>query len=218
MLFEAQRHHVVGLQQRVVHGNSVLHRRVVDVGILAMGPTTSLNDAGPRNNGRYATALVIPCILMLKWSSPSMEPPASKEASRFLVGIGGLVPLMLFIAMFGQQLWSDDAGVWMAEEFGDDDNCFVMVAPETLAMHHLYVLKTHVDLTGESEVEGFWRTSGQVESFLETHPECSSLLVVAPEDYLRDPNQYEAVAQEQAPFSLSGGETDDAWRVFRAIA
>ena len=171
------------------------------------------------NNGRYATALVIPCILMLKWSSPSMELPASKEASRFLVGIGGLVPLMLFIAMFGQQLWSDDAGVWMAEEFGDDDNCFVMVAPETLAMHHLYVLKTHVDLTGESEVEGFWRTSGQVESFLETHPECSSLLVVAPgEDYLPDPNEYEAVAQEQAPFSLSGGGTDDAWRVFRAIA
>lgn len=134
-----------------------------------------------------------------------------------MVGIGALVPLMLFIALFGQQLWSDDAGAWLSEEFQDEGNCFVMVAPETLAMHHLYVLKTHVDLTGEAGIDGYWRTSEHVGSFLESQPECSALVIVAPgEDYSPSENEYDLVAQEQAPFSLSGGGTDDAWRVFRA--
>ena len=169
------------------------------------------------NNGRYATALLIPCVLLLKWSAPSRDTSESKEASWFMIGIGALVPLMLFIGLFGQQLWSDDAGAWLAEEFQDEDNCFVMVAPETLAMHHLYVLKTHIDLTGESGIDGYWRTSEHVGSFLESQPECSSLMIVAPgENYSPSESEYDMVAQEQAPFSLSGGGTDDAWRVFRA--
>jgi hypothetical protein len=169
------------------------------------------------NNGRYATALLIPCVLVLKWSAPSKDTAESEETLRFMMGIGALVPLMLFIALFGQQLWSDDAGAWLAEEFQEEDNCFVMVAPKTLAMHHLYVLKTHVDATGEFGIDGYWRTSDHVGSFLESQPECSSLVIVAPgENYSPNASEYEVVAQEQAPFSLSGGGTDDAWRVFRA--
>ena len=42
-----------------------------------------------------------------------------------------------------------------------DETCFVMVAPETLAMHHLYVIKSNVDLTGERGIDGYWRSASR---------------------------------------------------------
>ena len=75
---------------------------------------------------------------------------------------------MLFVAFHGQQLWSDDAGAWMADSMDEDETCFVMVAPETLAMHHLYVIKSNVDLTGERGIDGYWRTAELVDDFIES--------------------------------------------------
>ena len=42
-----------------------------------------------------------------------------------------------------------------------------MVAPETLAMHHLYVIKSSVDLTGDRGVDAYWRTAEHVDAFLD---------------------------------------------------
>ena len=89
---------------------------------------------------------------------------------------------MLFVAFHGQQLWSDDAGAWLTDSMGEDESCFVMVAPETLAMHHLYVIKSSVDLTGDGGVDAYWRTAEHVDAFLDARNECNGLLLVAPNE------------------------------------
>ena len=104
------------------------------------------------NNGRYATAILLPLLTLLRWIEPSNPSSEGKEGRNIGFAAAALVPLMLFIALFGQQLWSDDAGTWLAD-ITEEEECFLMVAPETLAMHHLCVIKSHVDLTGERDID-----------------------------------------------------------------
>ena len=111
------------------------------------------------NNGRYATAVLLPLVFLLSWPTGEAQPEvAQHEGTRIKLGLLVLLPLTLFVSFYGQQLWSDDAGAWMADSIDGDETCFVMVAPETLAMHHLYVIKSNVDLTGERGIDGYWRT------------------------------------------------------------
>ena len=112
---------------------------------------------------------------------------------------------MLFVAFHGQQLWSDDAGAWLTDSMGEDESCFVMVAPETLAMHHLYVIKSSVDLTGDRGVDAYWRTAEHVDAFLDAPNECNGLLLVAPNEAYSPGNGWLLVHEESAPFTLSGG-------------
>ena len=169
------------------------------------------------NNGRYATALLIPFLLFIKWCPPNTV-GLKTEWSRFRVAFATLTPLILFVSLFGQQLWSEDAGEWLADSWEEEDSCLVMVAPDTLAMHHLYVLKTHVDLTGAESVEGYWRTSEQVQTFFDDHPDCNVVLVVAPgEEFTPSLSYWERVEDILAPFTLSGGFPSDGWRVYRPV-
>ena len=112
------------------------------------------------NNGRYATAVLLPLVFLLSWPTGEAQPEvAQHEGTRIKLGLLILLPLTLFVSFYGQQLWSDDAGAWMADSIDGDETCFVMVAPETLAMHHLYVIKSNVDLTGERGIDGYWRSA-----------------------------------------------------------
>ncbi|MEL0182959.1 MAG: hypothetical protein VW872_07780, partial [Candidatus Poseidoniales archaeon] len=170
------------------------------------------------NNGRYATAVLLPLVFLLSWPINEDDRDfASQESRRVKLGLLVLLPLMLFISFYGQQLWSDDAGAWLAVSMEEEEPCFVMVAPETLAMHHLYVIKSNVDLTGEQGIDGYWRSPLDVEAFVETSPNCAALMIVAPgEDYT--PGEGWALVHEQAaPYTLSGGANAGSWKVFRAI-
>ncbi|MEK9651650.1 MAG: hypothetical protein VW102_05570 [Poseidonia sp.] len=170
------------------------------------------------NNGRYATAVLLPLVFLLSWPIDDEEPNlAQDENNRIRVGLLVLVPLMLFVSFYGQQLWSDDAGAWLADSMEDDETCFVMVAQETLAMHHLYVIKSNVDLNGEQGIDGYWRSAIHVEEFVDTNPDCAELMIIAPgEDYA--PGEAWALINEQAaPYTLSGGAHAGSWKVFRAI-
>jgi len=170
------------------------------------------------NNGRYATAVLLPLVFLLSWHTDEDDRDfASRESRRVKLGLLVLLPLMLFISFYGQQLWSDDAGAWLANSMEEEESCFVMVAPETLAMHHLYVIKSNVDLSGERGIDGYWRSASHVEAFVEGHPDCAALMLVAPgEDYT--PGEAWALVHEQAaPYTLSGGANAGSWKVFRAI-
>lgn len=168
------------------------------------------------NNGRYATAVLVPLLLLIKWS-PSTASDEGVECSRLRIGFIALVPLILFVSLVGQQLWSQDAGEWLADAWNEEDSCVVMVAPETLAMHHLYVIKTSLDLSGDHAIDGYWRTSEQTGAFFVDHPECDDVLVIAPgEPFIPDNAQWELVHEHRTPFTLSGGMSEDTWRVYRA--
>lgn len=170
------------------------------------------------NNGRYATAVLLPLVFLLTWPTGEEQPDvAQEENTRVKLGLLVLLPLTIFVSFYGQQLWSDDAGAWLADSMEEDETCFVMVAPETLAMHHLYVVKSNVDLTGERGIDGYWRTATLVDDFITSHPECAGLMLVAPgEDYT--PGEAWVLVNEQAaPYTLSGGANAGSWKVFRAI-
>ena len=170
------------------------------------------------NNGRYATAVLLPLVFLLSWPTGEEQPAVAQHRNtRVKLGLLVLLPLTLFVSFYGQQLWSDDAGAWMADSMDADETCFVMVAPETLAMHHLYVIKSNVDLTGERAIDGYWRSAPLVDDFIESHPDCAGLMLVAPgEDYT--PGEEWVLVNEQAtPYTLSGGANAGSWKVFRAI-
>ena len=55
-----------------------------------------------------------------------------------------------------------------------------------------------------------------VEDFIESHPDCAGLMLVAPgEDYT--PGEAWVLVKEQAaPYTLSGGANAGSWKVFQA--
>ena len=170
------------------------------------------------NNGRYATVVLVPLVLLLSWPSEDVDAPSHSGGKSVAFGLSRLVPLMLFIAFHGQQLWSDDAGAWLTDSMCEDESCFVMVAPETLAMHHLYVIKSSVDLTGDRGIDAYWRTAEHVDVFLNSQNECAGLLLVAPTEVFSPGNGWLLIHEESAPFTLSGGGDTGSWKVFRALA
>ena len=168
------------------------------------------------NNGRYATALLIPVILLIKWPEDQAVVGSKQESTSLRWSLIFLVPLMLFTSIHGQQLWSDDAGASLAEAWGEEDSCVFMVAPETLAMHHMYVIKTHLDLSGTRAIDAYWRTSDVADSFIQDHQACSGYLLVAPnEGYEPDAASWDLMTQGDAPVSMSGGVNDGSWRLYR---
>ena len=112
---------------------------------------------------------------------------------------------------------SDDAGAWLADSMQDDETCFVMVAPKTLAMHHLYVIKSNVDLTGDGEIDGYWRSASLIDDFLDSQPDCSGLILVAPDEDYTPGEAWVLVNEQAAPYTLSGGANAGSWKVFRAL-
>ena len=170
------------------------------------------------NNGRYATAVLVPLMFLLSWPGEEVESSLHSGGKQVAWGLALLVPLMLFVALHGQQLWSDDAGTWLANSLEEDETCFTMVAPEALAMHHLYVIKTSVDLSGDRDVDAYWRTPDHMGLFLESQPECGDLLLVAPGEQYAPGDGWQLVTEQSAPFTLSGGGDAGSWKVFRAFA
>ena len=140
--------------------------------------------------------VLVPLVLLLSWPSKDVHAPKHSGGKSVAIGLSLLVPLMLFVAFHGQQLWSDDAGAWLTDSMDEDESCFVMVAPETLAMHHLYVIKSSVDLTGDRGIDAYWRTAEHVDAFLGTQNECSGLLLVAPNEAYLPGNGWLLVHEE----------------------
>ena len=170
------------------------------------------------NNGRYATVVLLPLVLLLSWPvSQEVHVGTRQESVRVNWGVLVLLPLSLFVSFFGQQLWSDDAGAWLADSMEEEEDCFVMVAPETLAMHHLYVIKSNVDLTGDEAIDGYWRSANLVDDFLDSHPQCAGLMLVAPGASYTPGEGWVMVEEQSVPFTLSGGTNAGSWKVFRAL-
>ena len=169
------------------------------------------------NNGRYATAVLLPLMVLLSWPvNQEQHRVTQQEETRMKWGLLVLLPLTLFVSFYGQQLWSDDAGIWLADSMEEEDTCFVMVAPETLAMHHLYVIKSNVDLTGKDEIDGYWRTASLIDDFLDSQPECDELMLVAPGEAYDPGEGWVLVNEQTAPYTLSGGADAGSWKVYRA--
>ena len=169
------------------------------------------------NNGRYATCLLIPIMLILKWVDHPQSPLASPPSGQLKLA-AVLLPLMLFTTVIGHQIWSEDAGEALSEEWGQGDDAFLLIAPEAMAMHHLYIIKTHVDLDGSLGIAGYWRDAEQAFTFLEQEEGGIDFVLIAPNIVLEmDEEHWVLVEQQDVPVHVPGGIQEGSWKLYRGV-
>ena len=167
------------------------------------------------NNGRYATVLLVPIFLILRWPGSEQKDAVSFRTSG--VALALILPLMLFTALIGHQLWSADAGLALSEAWEMEDQSFLMVADESLAMHHLYVIKSSIDVDGARDVKGYWRTVDVAPEFLASN-QLDFLLIAPNVEYQPNPSSWTVVVQEPVPVAVPGGIQSGSWSLYRYTA
>ena len=172
------------------------------------------------NNGRYATVLVLPMLMLLHLchrtegtTSPSVLPIQRVPAKPLLLTILLLLPLVMFTGFNGQQLWQEDAGEALADALEVENSTFLLVADNSLAMHSLYVLKSETDLSGELNLSGYWRTPNDAHIFLNSTS--VDAIVLAPGvDFAMDGGLWTRQKAQPSPFTLSSWSSSDEWVLY----
>ena len=169
------------------------------------------------NNGRYATLILVPLIVLLK----SAEPAKAAESPRWiapLTAVALVLPFLLFTTVVGHQVWSEDVGERLAEVWQEGDDSFILVAPQSLAMHHLYAMKTHVDIDGSKGVVGHWVAPESALERLNTEPDLDYLVVGPNAEFSVSEGAWVLVDSSSVPVSIPGGIQSGAWSLYRATA
>ncbi|MBT5391851.1 MAG: hypothetical protein HOL22_05830 [Euryarchaeota archaeon] len=161
------------------------------------------------NNGRYATLLFIPMVLLLQElrqhiEVPTFDSPLSKAKGMGLVVLL-LLPLSLLASFHGQTMWTDDAASTMELERGEE---FLFVSEDTLGMHWLYTFYAPLDAE-EKAITGHWRSiDSNWESDLNSSLLQVTTLVVSP-DVKYTPNGW--IVESSGEVDLLNGKGE--WRV-----
>ncbi|MDE0872185.1 MAG: hypothetical protein OSA37_09740, partial [Flavobacteriales bacterium] len=161
------------------------------------------------NNGRYATILFIPLVLLLQQlrlhiEVPTYDTPLSKAK---VVGLTVLLllPLSLLAALHGQTMWTDEAASEMELNNGEH---FLYVSEDTLGMHWLYTFYAPLDAE-EKGITGHWRSVDSTwESDLDSTLSQVTTLVVSP-DVTLTPDGWIVKSSGEVNLLNGGGE----WRV-----
>ncbi len=161
------------------------------------------------NNGRYATMLFIPFVLLLQQlrlhtEVPTYDAPLSKAKVMGLTLLF-LLPLSMLASLHGQTMWTDEAASEMNLEDGEE---FLYVSEDTLGMHWLYTFYAPLDAE-EKEITGHWRSIDSTwESDLDSTLSQVTTLVVSP-DVTLTPKGWIVESSGEVNLLNGGGE----WRV-----
>ncbi len=171
------------------------------------------------NNGRYATLLLIPLVALLRWDGVD-EANTAGSRDRFSVrAVVLILPFLLFTGLIGHQIWSEDAGELLAKSWGEDDDTFLLVAPESMAMHHLYVLKSNLDLDGSQGIQGLWANPSTATDVIEEYGATIDYVLVAPEtSFDANTTSWVLVEAREVPVSVPGGIQGGTWSLYRLTA
>ena len=168
------------------------------------------------NNGRYATLLLIPLVALLRWSDMVEDDEPEVETRHSLRAIVLVLPFLLFTTLVGHQIWSEDAGEHLADSWTDDDDTVLLIAPESMAMHHLYVIKTNLDLEGSMDVNGLWATPDEAPALMEEHAATIDYVLLAPETkFDGNMSSWDLLETRDVPVSVPGGIQGGAWSLYR---
>jgi len=172
------------------------------------------------NNGRYATILVLPLLMLLhlchqsEGASSASEPPLQHvPAKPLLLTVLLLLPLVMFTSFHGQQLWQEDAGGALSDALDVENPTVLLIADNSLAMHSLYVLKTEADLSGDLNLSGYWRTPNDALSFLNS-TSVDAVIIAPGADFDLDDDLWVQETAEASPFTLSSWSTSDKWVLY----
>jgi len=170
------------------------------------------------NNGRYATILVLPLLMLLhlsqtdeNGSEDSLKENVSTKS--LFIALLILLPVVFFTAFHGQQLWQEDAGSSLAVALEGENQSFLLISDESLAMHSLYVLKTNTDLDGSSNLNGYWRSPNLANEFL-NGSEVDAIIIAPGVDFVIDVESWSAHTAQSTPFSISSGSSNDEWILY----
>jgi hypothetical protein len=161
------------------------------------------------NNGRYATLLFIPLVMLLQQlrlhvEVPTYDAPLSK-AKVMGMTLLLLLPLSMLASIHGQTMWTDEAASEMKLEKGEE---FLFVSEDTLGMHWLYTFYAPLDAE-EKEITGHWRSIDSTwDSDLDSTLSQVTTLVVSP-DVTLTPKGWIVESSGEVNLLNGGGE----WRV-----
>ena len=168
------------------------------------------------NNGRYATLLLIPVAALLRWDDLTDSNEPLKETNYSLRAVVLVLPFLLFTTLVGHQIWSEDAGELLFQSWDEDDDTVLLVAQESMAIHHLYVLKTNLDPDGATGAKGLWVTPDDAMDLIEQHPATIDYVLLAPGTTV-DANlsSWVLIDSQEVPVSVPGGIQSGAWSLYR---
>ena len=168
------------------------------------------------NNGRYATLLLLPLVALLRWHDGEVESGSSPEEGLLIRAIVVILPFLLFTTLVGHQIWSEDAGELLAESWQEGDDSLLLVSPESMAIHHLYVLKSNLDLDGSQSIQGLWSTPDAAPDMVQTYQDTLDYVVVAPGTSIDvNTTSWTLIGAQDVPVSVPGGIQGGTWTLYR---
>ena len=163
------------------------------------------------NNGRYMT-LLVPLVWGALAAEGRLQSASGVPARRtMLVALLLVMPFTAVTAVWGHQVWSEDAGQALNEEL-DENGTFLLVAEPTLAMHHLYVMRTHVDGSGVLNITGAWASPEAIAASSMDLSE-NDAIVVGPNTEFSPGAAWVERTEQQVPLSVPTIQTG-AWRLY----
>ena len=168
------------------------------------------------NNGRYATLLLLPLVALLRWNDGEVEIGSPSDDRLSIRAIAVVLPFLLFTTLVGHQIWSEDAGEFLSESWQEGDDSLLLIAHESMAMHHLYVLKSNLDLDGSQSIHGLWATPDAASGMVETYQDTLDYVVVAPGTSIDvDTTSWTLIEAHEVPVSVPGGIQGGTWTLYR---
>ena len=163
------------------------------------------------NNGRYMT-LLIPLVWGALAADGHLQSPSGVPSRRtMLVALLLVMPFTAVTAVWGHQVWSEDAGRALDDEL-DENGTFLLVAEPTLAMHHLYVMRTHVDGSGMLNITGAWASPEAIAASSMDLLE-NDAIVVGPNTEFSPGTAWVERTEQKVPLSVPTIQTG-AWRLY----
>ena len=163
------------------------------------------------NNGRYMT-LLVPLIWAALAADGRLQSTRDLPSRRtMLVALLLVLPFTAVTAVWGHQVWSADAGRALHDEL-DENGTFLMVAEPTLAMHHLYVMRTHVDGSGVLNITGAWATPEAIAASSMDLLE-NDAIIVGPNTEFSPGTSWVERTEQKVPLSVPTIQTG-AWRLY----
>ena len=85
-----------------------------------------------------------------------------------------------------------------------------------MAIHHLYVLKSNLDLDGSKSIQGQWATPDAALGVVETYQDTLDYVVVAPGTSIDvNTTSWTLIGAHEVPVSVPGGIQDGTWTLYR---
>jgi len=169
------------------------------------------------NNGRYATVVIAPMMMLLRWVEPT--PHASPKRPPQVIAVLVVTPFLIFTGAVGHQIWSEDAGEALSSQWSSEDDSFLLIASESMAMHHLYVIKSNIDLSGERNITGSWTTPGAANDWIESAGTSLDFLLVGPDvSFTVDETAWSLVERRAVPVVVPGGIQAGSWSLYATHA